>query len=273
MITQEMLDDLGSRSSNMLSQLDAPPTWLCNVVEAYNSVLQDSADPNTGYCNSLLIRLLSDRQNSQPPTVPAITNLLQYYKSLPEFSARAWSERRAAILADKHSSFHSALTEISLHFALSKFPDLGVNFIDPTPGRGNRPDYQLTFPDDHQMKAELKAIHSEQVRAQEGTHFVGSLDQATAKMVWRKFTAPFSRGQLDSTKPSAVFVDISYCDELFLFFQAAHPSSNLQSHTCKLLSQMAARHRSVTKPNTDFFICGFDPYSFGLHFIHHVPVP
>jgi hypothetical protein len=162
---------------------------------------------------------------------------------------------------------------MSLHHALSKTPGLTVRFIDPEPGVRPRPDYQLTF-QDSQIKAELKAIFSDDVRTQgKGVRFIGTLNEETAEKAWNKLTQPYRSKQLDSTQPSAVFVDISYCDELFLFLglPAAQPKSNLQDHACKLLQQLAAMRRSDSQPNTYFFTCGFDPASFGLFCIDPVP--
>ena len=72
---------------------------------------------------------------------------------------------------------------------------------------------------------------------------------------------------------SAVFVDITLCDELFLFLAipTAFPGFGLRNHARELLQQLAAARPSASQPNNFFLTCGFDPDSLGLLFLAPVP--
>jgi len=205
--------------------------------------------------------------------VPAIQRLLAYYKGLPEFSDRQWSERRARILGEDFPAFHSTLVEISLHEALSAISGLSSRFIDPEQGGRRRADYELRF-GGTTIEAELKSILSEQVSLAEGTASVGiRIDPATARSVWRKFTQPIREGQVDMDRPAAVFVDITFCHELYVFMALSHAirSSELHDHAQSLLDQLLAARRAAVSASTLLVVCGFEPNTYRALFIAPVP--
>jgi hypothetical protein len=219
--------------------------------------------------NPLLSRLLLDQFNDAPITVPAIQRLVAYNKALPEFGDRGWRERRAGILGDDLAAFHSTLVEISFHEALSTIPGLIVRFIDPKPGGRTRVDYKLRF-GDAVLEAELKSILSEHVRLAEGTRFDGiHTDPVTARAIWRKFTQPIREGQLDPTRPGAIFLDVSMCDEIYMFLPLppAIRSSELHDHAQGLLDQLAATRRAVVPGTLLFMLCGFEPSTYRVLFL------
>jgi hypothetical protein len=190
---------------------------LDDAVGTYNRTAAAKPDEAVS-CNPLLSRLLLDCCNNAPLIVPAIQRVATYYKALPEFSERGWKERRAGILGEDFAGFHSTLAEISLHEALATIPGLSARFIDPESGGRRRADYEIRV-GDAVLEAEFKSILSEQVRLPEGTRFGGiHVDPSTARAVWRKFTEPIRERQLDASRPAAIFVDISMCDELYMFW-------------------------------------------------------
>jgi hypothetical protein len=268
-ITDCARKDIRSLSKELLLDLNAPATWLDDAVTAYNRIAA-TAEPDRLVCNPLLTRILSDHClcflfHQELVRVPAIQQLVNYYKTLPEFSDRGWSDRRAAVLGDDFAAFHSTLTELSLHVALSAM-GLSPRFIDPEPGVRRRADYQITV-GDTTLEAEFKSILSEHVRSLKGACFVGiTVDPATVRAVWRKFTQPIRSKQIDASQPSVVFVDITACDELFVFLcLSAIPE--LRGHARSLLDQLATARRSEVPSNVRLAICAFDPQSYASRFI------
>jgi hypothetical protein len=212
-------------------------------------------------CHAILLR---DLLNDSPVTVPAIQRLVSYYKALPEFSNRGWNERRAHVLGNDFAGFHSTLVEISLHQALSTIGGISVRFIDPEPGGRRRADYEIRF-GGAVFEAEFKSILSEQVRLPNGTHFGGiNIDPVTARAVWRQFTEPIREGQVDASRPCAIFVDISVCDELYMFLALPRVIrwSELRDHASSLFDQLAAARREAVPVNLMFVVCGFEPSTY-----------
>lgn len=275
MITNAIAQQLRLQSLALLEELEAPAIWLTEAIDTFNARVVNAADQQSVEGNPLLIRLLLDHLHTESIGASAITWLVKYYKCLPEYNYRSWRARRAAILDDNFSAFHSALTELSLHSALATLSNLTVRFIEPEPGGRQRPDYELNFRS-ASLEAELKSIISEQIRSPFGTRFVGhSVNAKTARAVWRKFTQPHREGQLDPSKASVVFVDISLCDDLYAFLGLARDfsKSGLDKQAQMLLRDLWAARTSKTECNAGFFVCGFDPASFGLLFLSPVTDP
>ncbi|MEX5213050.1 MAG: hypothetical protein NW703_02690 [Nitrospiraceae bacterium] len=299
MITDSIRDDLQKRSEALLFDLAAPNGWLEDVVGAYNRAVIKEPKKSVP-CNPLLLRILHDHLHDDPVAVPAIQGLVTHYKALAEFSDREWRNRKARILGNDVAGFHSTLVEISLHKFLSGIPGLSVRFIDPEPGVRRRTDYQIRI-GNISLDAELKSIFSDQVRLADGTlpmgynaepttfksiaserglraigaPFAGStIDSTTAKVIWRKFSQPIRERQLDTSRPSAIFVDISTCDELctFLAPPCLIQSSELRNHARSLLRQLAAVRRAEVPASLQLMVCGFTPWEYEIWLIEPVSV-
>ncbi len=272
MISESLTVELKERSAELLADLEAPPSWLDDVVADYNGRAQGAAsgDPVTG--NPLLVRVVLDRVNLQPVTVPAIRRLVGYYRDLPEFSERAWRDRRGRILGGDLASFHSTLVEIALHDGLSRLRRGTVRFIDPQPGGPRLPDLEIATAGGP-IHVELKSIFSEYVRMQggAGTQLGGmTVDPKIARAIWRKFQEPVQRGQLRDDRQSLVFVDISFCDELFMFQSLAAAMPALRPHAHRLLDSFGSSAPQTAPGHAGLMVCGFDTSSYNLAFVQQV---
>lgn len=267
MISESLSVELKRRSAELLADLDAPPSWLDDAVGDYNHRARDgdTGEPVTG--NPLLVRVVLDRVHLQPVTVPAIRRLVRYYKGLPEFSKRGWSDRRSRILGDDLASFHSTLVEIALHEGLARLEKGTVRFIDPQPGGPRRPDYEIATASGP-VQAELKSVFSEYVRMRGGTQLGGmTVDPQIARAIWRKSLEPIQNGQLCDDRQSFVFVDISFCDELFMFVSLSVEIPAMQLHAHRLLRSFGFSAPASAPGRAGLMVCGFDPYSYNLVFV------
>jgi len=246
MISESLTVELKERSAELLADLEAPPSWLDDVVADYNGRAQGAAsgDPVTG--NPLLVRVVLDRVNLQPVTVPAIRRLVGYYRDLPEFSERAWRDRRGRILGGDLASFHSTLVEIALHDGLSRLRRGTVRFIDPQPGGPRLPDLEIATAGGP-IHVELKSIFSEYVRMQggAGTQLGGmTVDPKIARAIWRKFQEPVQS------------------------LAAAMPA--LRPHAHRLLDSFGSSAPQTAPGHAGLMVCGFDTSSYNLAFVQQV---
>ncbi|MDR4459525.1 MAG: hypothetical protein MRJ67_03250 [Nitrospirales bacterium] len=264
MITVEMREDLRSRFPEIAKALELDSSWLDSVCDEYNSGLAVAGEGTDSVdCNPLLTRLLFDRFREMPGNASGILNLVHYYRKLPEASHSGWRQRRAGLIGDNFSTFHTTVTEIALHWYLAETLHLGVRFVEPIPGGPPTPDFEIShngiiFP------AELKSILVEALRLQPRKKFLrGSLDLKTTRGILERYRRAIQKRQIKDSNAGVVIVDITCCEELLIFLDLAATSlgASLRDRAFSLLYDLSTANPDVQWSQVLLFLFAIDPYN------------
>jgi len=156
------------------------------------------------------------------PWGQSILNLVQYYRKLPEATARGWRLRRDRVLSAEFHHFHSCLAELALHRFLSQRPGMEVRFLDDA-GRGG-PDFLVSVNGtdwNAELKSHLADILTEPTRAATdvipgtGLGSVGPDPRRISKICKRVRDA---LTQMPVGPRAVVFVEVTGCYDLSLDF-------------------------------------------------------